>query len=153
MTVQWSHCSIDLHEFDGLLAQQVTFHDFTEPGMEYQAPDVNLAPAYLVPTQPVLHLQSNGHIHEPTDVSNCVDIDAELSSSATTMAAPEEVLFAEPASDTVSDQPFTKHPNNLDAHTHSNYKADIAGLEHQSVNVLAPEGSHESDVVLSRCAL
>ena len=56
------------------------------------------------------------------------------------MAAPEEVLFAEPASHTISDQPYTEHPTNLDAHTHSNHMADAGGPEHQSENVLPQKG-------------
>lgn len=136
-----------------MLAQQVTLHDITLPGMEYQAPAANQAPAYPLSTQPAFHIQGNEHAHETTDVSNCVDIVAEVSSSATTAAAPEEVLLAEPASHTVSDQLYTEHANNLDAHTHSNHMADTGGLEHQSEKFLAQEGSHKPHVELDRCAL
>lgn len=148
MTIHWSHCSVDLHEFDGLLARQVTLHDVTLPGMEYQAPAANQAPAYLVSTQPVFHLQTNGLVHETTDVTHRVDIVADLSSASN--AEPEEVLFAEPASHTVSAQPYTEHPTNLDAHMHSNHMAGTGGLEYQRVNVLVQVGPHEPDVVLSR---
>ena len=122
------------------------------PGPEYQALAANQASAQLIPAQPVFQSQGNEREHESTDVSSLVDIVAEKSLSATIIAAPEEVLLAEPASHTVSFRPGLEHRNNLLAYAHSNHKTDMGSLEHQSVVIVEQVGPHEPDVGDSRCA-
>ena len=119
----------------------------TSPKPEYQALAANQAPAHLVPAQPVF--QVNGNDHEIRDVSSLVNIFADESSSATIIAAPEEVHLAEPVSHSVSFQPGLEDENSLLAYTYSNHKTDV---EHQGVVVVEQAGSCEPDVGGSRCA-
>lgn len=113
---------------------------------------VNQAPAHLTPAQPVFQLQGNEHDHKTTDVPSLVDIVAEESSSASIIAAPQELLLAEPASQNVTFQPGHEDQSNLLAYTHSNHKSDIGSLEHQSVVVVEQDGPSESDIGECRCA-
>ena len=122
----------------------------TSPKPEYQALAANQAPAHLVPAQPVF--QVDGSDPDIRDVSSLVDIFAEESSSATIIAAPEEVHLAEPASHTVSFQPGLEDKNSLLAYTYSNHKTDVGSLEHQGAVVVEEDRSCEPDVAGGRCA-
>lgn len=120
----------------------------TLPGVEYQALAANQAPDYLTPAEPVFQFEVNEHDRETTDVSSSVDIDAEEFLSAAIIAAPEEVLLAEPASHNV---PGLEDQNNPLAYTHSNHKTDVGSLGHQSVVIVEQDGSHEPDIGVTRC--